>query len=194
MRKRGISVTERYAAIGSSGRCIIVSGYTADGAGGGDSMFATDEQMPIEISAEDHADEIERDRIDARIDETQTEGQYSERTPHLVIIVLRRRMKMKPQHENVMRQKTYHEHDDEAQYHFGDFFSSFYLTRLTLYFARYIASGFFQVFRHHYVEASDHAQRYGVIGEKFEHDHSFPIMRIVFERKRRTVLNLMAVS
>lgn len=46
------------------------------------------EQVLVEVFAKSLADKVESDRVDARVDVTETEAHYSESVPDLVIVVV----------------------------------------------------------------------------------------------------------
>lgn len=65
-------------------------------------LYAPPKQLLVKMFAKRTADQVQCDRIDARVGETQTESNNSQHVPESVILVCGLRVVVKPQHENVM--------------------------------------------------------------------------------------------
>jgi len=69
--------------------------------------------VTIEVLAERAADEVQSDRVDARVEKAETEADDPERVPEVVVLVHRLGIQVEPQHEHVVRQEANEEDDDE---------------------------------------------------------------------------------
>lgn len=164
----------------------VLRGGLDRGGGAGPDERAPAEQVPVEVFAEHAADEVQRDRVHARVDEAQAEADDAERVPVVVVHVQRVRVEVEPHHEHVVRQEADHEYDDERQHHLGHLLAGAYLARLAgvLQLARHVARGHHQVVGHQHVEAPDHAQRHRVVREHLEHDHALCVAAAQRHRER----------
>lgn len=72
------------------------------------------EQVLVEMFPERFADKVESYGVDARVDVAETESDDAERVPHFIVVVVRGGVKMKPQHEGVIRQEANDEDDHES--------------------------------------------------------------------------------
>lgn len=162
-----------------------------DGRGWWPGERAAAEQVSVEVFAKHAADEVQRHRVHARVDEAQTEADDAERVPIVVVHVLRVRVEMEPNHEHVVRQEADHEYDDERQHHLGHLLPGPDLARLAgvLQLARHVSRGYHQVVCHQEVEAPDDAQWHYVVGEHLEQHHALGVAAAQRRRKRVTVFN-----
>lgn len=75
----------------------------------------------VEVLSVAAAHAVERDRIDARVDETQTKADDAERVPELVVAVLRVRVEVEPHREHLAGEEADGEQHHERQHHFHHF-------------------------------------------------------------------------
>ena len=85
---------------------------------------AAAEQVAVVVAAELAAEEVESERIDARVDERQTVGADLEDVPEHVVLG---RVEVVPEVPDVTRQPTHDKHDHERQHQTCDLLASFYL-------------------------------------------------------------------
>jgi len=102
------------------------------GDGGRGPCRAPAEQVFVEVFAERAADQVQRDRVHARVDETQTEPDDAQNVPERVVLVRGLGVVVKPQHEHVLRQKADGEHQHEREHGFRHFLTSAHLADLSL--------------------------------------------------------------
>jgi len=86
--------------------------------------------IPVKVFPESAAHTVESDRIDAAVGECKAETQNAKIVPESVVVLLRSRMDVKPQHEYVLREETNGEHNDECHYHLRYLFTGLYLFHL----------------------------------------------------------------
>jgi len=90
------------------------------------------EQLPVKVFAERATDQVERDGIDARVAVAQTEAGDTQHMPEYIVIVLRLRVQVKPQHKHVIGQEANSEHQHERQHGLGHFLPGSDLPHLSL--------------------------------------------------------------
>lgn len=79
---------------------------------------AAAEQIAVVVSTELATQEVQSQRVDARVDERQTERGDLEDVPEHVVLG---RVEVEPEVPDVARQPAYHEDDDERQYETSHF-------------------------------------------------------------------------
>ena len=84
---------------------------------GGGGRAATAEQVSVVVAPELLAEQVERERVDARVDERQAEAGDLEDVPEHVVDAL---VETEPQDVDVSRQPARDEHDDEGKHDLGD--------------------------------------------------------------------------
>lgn len=90
------------------------------------------EQLPVKVFAKRAADQIQSDRVDARVAVAQAKADDAQHVPEYVVLLRRPRVVVEPQHENVVGQKAHREHQHERQYGLGHLFARPHLTHLAL--------------------------------------------------------------
>lgn len=131
---------------------------------------AAAEEVAVEVLAEGAADEVQSDRVDARVEEAEAEADDPERVPEFVVLFHRLRIQMEPHHEHVVRQEADEEDDDEGEHHFSNLLPGLHLRRVRR-LTWHVFGALFQMEGHQDVEDGDHAQRYGVVHQEFQDDH-----------------------
>lgn len=128
---------------------------------------AAAEEVPVEVLAESAADEVQSDRVDAGIQEAETEADDPQRVPEIVVLVHRLRIQVEPHVEHMVGQEANEKDDDEGEHHFGHLLPGLHLSGVRR-LAGHVFGAFFQMERHQDVEHGDHAQRDGVVAQEFE--------------------------
>lgn len=90
------------------------------------------EQLSVEVLAERAADQVQRDRVDARVAVAQTEADDAQHVPEHVVVVLRVGIVVEPQREYVIGQEAHGEHQHERQHRFRHFLTGPDLPHLSL--------------------------------------------------------------
>lgn len=90
------------------------------------------EQLPVEVLAERAANQVQRDRVDARVAVAQAEAHDAQHVPESVVLLLGPGVVVEPQHEHVVGQEAHGEHEHEGQHRFGHFLPGAHLTHLSL--------------------------------------------------------------
>lgn len=90
------------------------------------------EQLSVEVLAERAADQVERDRVDARVAVAQAEADDAQHVPERVVLLLGPRVVVEPQHEHVVGQEAHGEHQHERQHRLGHLLPGTHLTHLAL--------------------------------------------------------------
>lgn len=85
---------------------------------------------PVKVFSESTAHAVESDGVDAAVGESEAEAQNTEVMPEGIVILLRSWMDVKPQHENVLWEKTHGEHNDKGHHHLSYLFTGLYLLYL----------------------------------------------------------------
>ena len=120
------------------------------------------EQVAVVVLAELRAEEVERERVDARVDVGQAEAQDLEVVPELVVVGV---VEVEPEEVDVARQPTQDEDKDEAEDYAGHFLPGRDLALLvqtpTLTLARHLLTAPNENLRHHQVEGGDDNDRDG---------------------------------
>ena len=137
---------------------------------------------------ESAADTVERYRVDAGVDEAETEADDPKGVPEVVVDLCGLGIEVEPQHEDVVGQEAEDEDDDEGQHHLGDFLPSPDLCRLALHLPRHVPGAQLQVSGHKDVEEGDDAEGNGVIGQEFEQHHHLQVSSAEFFWVRETYL------
>lgn len=82
---------------------------------------------PVKVLSESTTHAIESDRVDAAVSVSKAETQDAKVMPKGIVIFFRSWMKIKPQHKNMLWEKTNSKHNDESHYHLCYFFTGLYL-------------------------------------------------------------------
>lgn len=93
---------------------------------------APPEQVSVEVFAERAADQVQGDRVDARVDERQAEPDDAEHVPERVVLVRGLGIVVEPQHEHVVGQEANGERQHEREHGLGHLFAGLHLPYLPL--------------------------------------------------------------
>ena len=122
------------------------------------------------------ADTVQSYRVDAGIDEAQTEAHNAKCEPESIkMFVGSGLITVEPQQEDVLREETYGKHYDEGKHHLGDLLPGSDLSCLTLHFSRHVSGTKDEVPCHEKIEERDYYKWDGIVDEEFGDHHGFSI-------------------
>lgn len=108
---------------------VPVPGHGGDAVGG---LDQPPEEQPVEVLAERAADQVQGDRVDARVAVAQAEADDAEHVPEDVVLLRGPRVVVEPQHEHVVGQEAHGEHEHERQHRLGHLLPGAHLPHLSL--------------------------------------------------------------
>ena len=138
-------------------------------------LSAAAEQDVVVVAPELVAEEIQRQRVDARVDERQAEAEDLEDVPEHVVLAGR---EVVPQHVDVTREPTHDEDGDEREHEPGDLVAGLRLRpprRRGVPDARHVVGAGDEDARHQRVEAADDEHGEGEVDDEVEDGLPAPI-------------------
>lgn len=156
------------SSAGDTASATIASAHAMTSTATRSSFAADTEEVPVEVFSESTADTVQCYRIDARVDEAETEPDDAKCVPETIKLlhsgVL---VAVEPQHEDMLREETHGKDDNEGQNHLCHFLPGPDLPCLTLDLPRHVSGTKDEVSRHEKIKERDYHQWDGVVDDEF---------------------------